>query len=313
MRLEQFEYLMAIHETHSISLASQNLHVSQQNISKAIQNLENELETVLLQRSNHGTFLTAAGLIVLKHAQKIFYEISALKTEIHPIQNQNLQIKGTLSILYSNAFNMDYIATSIQAFTEEFPLVDVRVHQKNLAKLLMAIYNQEAEIGLITANDDFHLNSIIGEQYLQSLAIYPLSEDTLMAAVGHTSPFASQKSISINKLLKNRLIFLAHESDDRLEDSWLYHLLIPYGKPQLTMTTNTTELYLKAIADNVGIGFLSQTTHNRCAIWNEENTVLLPLRPTVALTHSCVLNNRQVISPITAAYLSYLPKQTSLF
>ena len=78
MRLEQFEYLMAIHETHSISLASQNLHVSQQNISKAIQNLENELETVLLQRSNHGTFLTAAGLIVLKHAQKIFYEISIL-------------------------------------------------------------------------------------------------------------------------------------------------------------------------------------------------------------------------------------------
>lgn len=82
MRLEQFKYLMAIHEKQSINLASQKLHISQQSISKAIQNLEEELQTTLLYRTTQGTTLTDAGQLVLHHAENIFSEIETLQKEL---------------------------------------------------------------------------------------------------------------------------------------------------------------------------------------------------------------------------------------
>ena len=43
MRLEQLEYIVAVIESESISLAARKLHTSQQNISRAIRQLEDEL------------------------------------------------------------------------------------------------------------------------------------------------------------------------------------------------------------------------------------------------------------------------------
>ena len=48
MRLEQLQYLDELDRTHSMSLASDILFVSQQNISKAIRSLEEELGVQLL-------------------------------------------------------------------------------------------------------------------------------------------------------------------------------------------------------------------------------------------------------------------------
>ncbi|MBQ2777780.1 MAG: LysR family transcriptional regulator, partial [Peptococcaceae bacterium] len=42
MRIEQLEYLAAIHQYHSMSLAGKKIHISQQAISTAIKQLEEE-------------------------------------------------------------------------------------------------------------------------------------------------------------------------------------------------------------------------------------------------------------------------------
>lgn len=309
MRLEQLEYLIEIHQTHSINLASQKLHVSQQNISKAIQNLESELGIALLERSNHGTYLTPAGLTALKYAQRIFYDLSALKSNVNPPPEQGQALVGELHIMHVNAFDIESLSNAVNAFSRDHPQVKILMHQKSLSKLLPAIYQQETDIGMITSNDDFHLSQVIGEDALRALSIYPLAEDTLIAAVSHTSPYAAQKSISINKLLKNPLLLFTHDSTDDMEANWLRDLLSRYGEPQFSMTTNTIELYLNAIAGNVGIGFFSHSAKKRFFSWSNANLVMLPIRPAIPLIHSYVLNNYQPISATAAAFLPYLTKQ----
>ena len=309
MRLEQLEYLIAIHKTHSINLASGNLHVSQQNISKAIQNLETELGFALLSRSAQGTFLTTEGLIVLNHAEKVFSELSSLKTELNLSQKSITSLQGSLRIMYANAFNTEYIYASINAFSHHFPNVNISVHQKSLARLLSALYENEIDIGLISMTDDFHLNNAIETEKLQSLSIYPLVEDHLLAAVSHTSPLAAQKSISVNKLLKHQLLFLQQESEDATTANWLFHLLCRYGTPQFHLTTNAFELYTKAVYDNVGIGFFTQSATKWLSTWMNNGIVLLPIRPSITLIHGYVLNNAYPTSSIAAAYLPYLTSQ----
>ena len=61
MRFEQLQYVQAVVQCGSMNLASAKLHVSQQAISKAIRQLENELGITIFIRTNKGAALTPQG------------------------------------------------------------------------------------------------------------------------------------------------------------------------------------------------------------------------------------------------------------
>lgn len=58
MRLEQFESLIEIANSNSISIAAQNLYISQPALSRSIKGLEDELGVPLLSRTVDGVRLT---------------------------------------------------------------------------------------------------------------------------------------------------------------------------------------------------------------------------------------------------------------
>ena len=61
MRLEQLSYFVETVEKSSITAASEALHVTHQNISKSIKQLEDELQLHLLKRTREGVYLTPVG------------------------------------------------------------------------------------------------------------------------------------------------------------------------------------------------------------------------------------------------------------
>jgi Transcriptional regulator len=79
LRLNQLEYLVALHKYGSILKASQNLYVSQPTISNAIKELEQELNCVLIERSNRGCIFSPKGLEVLESAVLITNELKVIQ------------------------------------------------------------------------------------------------------------------------------------------------------------------------------------------------------------------------------------------
>lgn len=71
MHLEQLKYIVEVAKTRSISIAAQNLHVSQSTISKAITNLEQELSIHLFTRSRLGAQPTTEGKNIIKKPMKL--------------------------------------------------------------------------------------------------------------------------------------------------------------------------------------------------------------------------------------------------
>lgn len=71
MHIEQLKYIVEVTKTRSISIAAQNLHVSQSTISKAITNLEQELGINLFTRSRLGAIPTAEGKNIIKKRMKL--------------------------------------------------------------------------------------------------------------------------------------------------------------------------------------------------------------------------------------------------
>lgn len=65
-------YLIKINDYQSISLAAENLHISQPALSQAIKNLEKNLNLTLLNRTYRGVNLTEDGKKVVELAKKAF-------------------------------------------------------------------------------------------------------------------------------------------------------------------------------------------------------------------------------------------------
>ena len=75
MDLRQLRYFVKIVELESISLAAEALHVAQPSLSQHVVNLESELGTKLLNRSNHGTKPTHEGEMLFRYAKSILRQV----------------------------------------------------------------------------------------------------------------------------------------------------------------------------------------------------------------------------------------------
>lgn len=84
MELRQLKYFLSVADMRSFVSASNKLYISRQAISKAISQLESELNVELFMRDSNGAFLTPAGIM--------FYE--RVKTLVAELDNLSEDMKG---------------------------------------------------------------------------------------------------------------------------------------------------------------------------------------------------------------------------
>lgn len=76
MRIEQLKYLIEISKCKSMSVASENLHLTPQALSISIKNLEEELGVQLLERTNKGASLTQKGWLLTKLTEEFLNKVN---------------------------------------------------------------------------------------------------------------------------------------------------------------------------------------------------------------------------------------------
>lgn len=307
-RLEQLQYLLAIHENQSINLAGAELHVSQQSISKAIQNLEQELQVSLLERSNKGAVLTPEGRVVLRHAKRIFSEIDSLHDEFQKIHKESSPLCGTLRVLYNNSFDYSLMIFAVEAYRADHPKVQFFLQQRTLANILSFLNSGAADVGLFSIASDFHINTLLAPEKLASLDTLLLSKDAMLVAVSNDSPLSKQHSITLRTVLKHPIVFYLNEADGGTEFShnWMFNYLTDHGEPNIAMTMNTLNPYLDAIASNIGIRFLTRSSTRILPKASFENITLIPLRPALSLDSICMTPSGGATLPLIQSFLPYL-------
>jgi len=92
IKTEQLYYLLMIEKYQSLTVAAEQLHITQPALSISIKNLENELGFKLIKRTSHGILLTEEGKNVTTLAQKAIVYIEAIdKLAMKQSLNENLQ------------------------------------------------------------------------------------------------------------------------------------------------------------------------------------------------------------------------------
>ena len=120
MEIYQLRYFVYAAKYENITMAAQELNVSQPSISKAIQSLERELKTELLRKNGRSCVLTRDGYLLQERVVPLLEEIERL-----PLEFRNRQKKKLIRLNVLTAGLL--VPELIREFREENPDVFFQV------------------------------------------------------------------------------------------------------------------------------------------------------------------------------------------
>jgi LysR family cyn operon transcriptional activator len=177
------QYLLAIAEYGSYTRAAEALHVSQPTLSQQIKQLEESLQSPLLDRSGRTVQLTNAGEIYLQHARRAWGELDGGARAILDVQNLS---RGSLRLgwtpitdylTYSLLENFNYLYPGINLNTFDMPQDDIEV----------SVAESKIDIGIVFSKP---ISSTARPSELETSVLF---EEKLCVAVGKKHPRAKQQ------------------------------------------------------------------------------------------------------------------------
>lgn len=148
MRIEQLHYIIEIAKQKSISKAAKNLYISQPSLSKAVSQLEAELDTPIFVRLQQGVIPTTKGEIIIAKAQTVLDEIAGIKataSEDISISSAPVFTVGLPLLL------CDEIFTQINClFAKQFPSLTVIPYQYTTMDTIRDLRNNSLDLGIIS-------------------------------------------------------------------------------------------------------------------------------------------------------------------
>lgn len=89
MNTRDLKCFEAVYEERSINKAAKRLYISPQGLSKIIMALEEELHTVLFERTKQGVHPTQSAVFLYDRAEKVIREFDEIENQIRQMENQN--------------------------------------------------------------------------------------------------------------------------------------------------------------------------------------------------------------------------------
>ena len=196
MRIEHLKYIIAITNKGSINRASKALYINQQQLSKIVHNLEEELGVKIFNRYSNGVKLTAEGKEVYEAANTIVNTVDDLYIRLH---NQ-VNLKGNLDIKTSLSYwDQNLIYQTYDKFVMLYPNVNVSINEMHSSKIIELCGQDENIVGFIsTSNSPFFSRKI--EMPEKCLFVY-LCNFSLGIYVSKENSYAkANKAVAIESL-----------------------------------------------------------------------------------------------------------------
>lgn len=146
MTLTQLEYVLAIAETGSFVEAADQTGVTQPALTTQIKNLENELDTIIFDRTKKPVIPTEIGLRVIDQAGKIIQESKVVADLVN--EHRNI-LEGTLKLGIIPTVSQYLLPQFIQSFTDSYPDIHLHVKEMITEDIIHGLKNGSLDAGII--------------------------------------------------------------------------------------------------------------------------------------------------------------------
>lgn len=297
MNIEQLLYIVEVAKYSSLSIAAQNLHVTQSTISQSITNFEKELGIKILKRSRgHGAVPTDEGRIILKLA----YEVQKKLEEIKETANlMNSTEVGDLKISSLPGL-MTFLVKAISAFRHEYPHVNLEVTEKSGNAVIEDVRQHTIDFGLITYSNDLSIN-------MEGIAFEAFIEGKQKVYVSKHSPLAFLGTVTPNDILDQTLVTYKGE----LMQYFVQDFFKRYKPLKILFTSNNMAGVLQAINENLAISFAPDfVMKNYPSVINGD---IIPVdlvnHSTVNISLGLVRSENKHLSTFANKYIHYLKSE----
>lgn len=164
MNFLHLKYAIMVAETGSISKAAEKLYVAQPNVSRAIKELESDLNITIFERNSKGMVVTPEGEQLIHYAKRILRQIDDME-KIFKYQKK----KNVFSISVPRA---SYISDAFVEFSKCLNNIDnaeVYYKETNAYRVINNVINEEYNLGILRyyINHDRYFKDIIEKKELK--------------------------------------------------------------------------------------------------------------------------------------------------
>ena len=230
----------AIHESGGLAKAADILNITQSALSHQVKGLEEQAGVELFVRRSKPMKLSAAGMRLLKLANKILAEIDALQDEFDGLRDGK---SGRLHIAIECPACFEWLFPVLEKFRKKWPDVDVDIRPGLAFDALPAL--QKEEVDLVVSSDPEDLSGV---------SFSPLFDYAPVFVAAANNPLADKPFIEAEDFRGQTLITYPVERS-RLD---IFSQLLTPAKvePASIRQVELTAVILLLVASNRGVSVL---------------------------------------------------------
>jgi len=198
VNLNQFKYLLAIHQWGSITKAAQELFVAAPSVSSAMKELEEELGYTLMVRHRNGVTFTEQGEAAVKIIRDIGLQIDKLK-KLDCLDGESLT--GQVILGGTPHFNSSLLLNLLLNIRKKYPELKIILKEGDSPTVLRWVAQGSLDLGVImicNVDEDFFLREIKRNK----LQFTQLFLDEMCFVVRNDHPLAVRKSVKLANILQ---------------------------------------------------------------------------------------------------------------
>ena len=246
MELRTLRALVEVVRQGGFSQAGKVLFATQSTVSKAVKQLEDELQLQLLDRRGPRSALTAAGEIVYRRALTMLAERDDLSAELEELRGLK---RGSLRVGFPPVGTSSLFAPMFAAFRKRYPGIDVRfaVHgSTRLEELLLAGEIDLAAL-VLPVEHEFELLEV--------------SVEPLLALVPRDHAIAGKKKTDLARLSGSP--FILFEEGFALNRIILQACQRRGFQPSIAARSGQIDFIIELVAAGFGVSFLPRALAER--------------------------------------------------
>lgn len=260
MELRHLRYFQAVAEELSFSRAARRLRIAQPALSRAVQEMERELGTSLIDRERRAPRLTPAGEVLLRETSLL---LQRFEEALGRVKRTAKGEEGELRLGYIGPPTRSFLARLLKEYARRYPRVNVILEERTPERVWEMVSKGKLSVGLtrpVLAHDELGLQSLL------------LREERFCAAVPKDHPWAKLASIPWKRLADEPLVILARREGASSHDAILAACAAAGFEPRVTHTPSLIGTILQYVEAGSGIGVVPESTLSK-------NIALIPLKP----------------------------------
>ena len=240
MNIRDLEYLISLAEYKHFRRAADACNVSQPTLSGQIRKLEDELGTILLERTSRKVLFTQAGLELVDQAKAVLREVKVLK---EMASNQGKEMSGPLHVGILPTLGPYLSPIIVPAMKEAFPELELYLYELQTTQLVDQLSAGQLDCGILAFVKE-------SEPFIE----VPLFNEEILLAASNQHEWANEKALPISKLKDKELLFL--DDGHCLRTQTLDYCLSVGAKESTHFKATNLETLRNMVAANVGISLI---------------------------------------------------------